>query len=71
MKKTVEIVTESINLDALLKWANLVGSGGEAKAAIQGGQVSVNGAIDTRRQKKIVSGDIVSFNGTDVQVVRK
>ena len=64
----VKITTEFIKLDALLKFASLVGSGGEAKALIQDGQVFVNGEICTMRGKKIRSGDIVSLDGQEVTV---
>jgi len=37
----IKIKTPVIHLDQLLKWANIVASGGEAKQLIQGGQVSV------------------------------
>lgn len=55
----VEIRTEFIRLDALLKYAALAGTGGEAKARIQSGEVLVNGEICTQRGKKIRSGDTV------------
>lgn len=44
-QKTVSITTEFIKLEALLKLANLVGTGGEAKMLIQDGQASVNGEV--------------------------
>lgn len=52
-----------IKLGQALKLAGLVESGVEAKEAIQGGLVKVNGAVDTRRGKKLVAGDEVSFDG--------
>lgn len=64
----VKITTEFIKLDALLKFASLVGSGGEAKALIQDGQVLVNGEVCTMRGKKIRSGDTVSLDGQEVTV---
>ncbi len=64
----VKITTEFIKLDALLKFASLVGSGGEAKALIQDGQVFVNGEVCTMRGKKIRSGDTVSLDGQEVTV---
>lgn len=66
----IKINTEFIKLDALLKFASLVSSGGEAKAIIQDGQVLVNGEICTMRGKKIREGDKVSVAGGDeVKVV--
>ena len=67
-KQTISITTEFIKLESLLKLANLVGSGGEAKVLIQDGQVSVNGEICTMRGKKLRPGDVVSFAGEELQV---
>lgn len=64
----VKITTEFIKLDALLKFASLVGSGGEAKALIQDGQVFVNGEVCIMRGKKIHPGDTVSLDGQEVTV---
>ena len=57
-KITVPITTEYIKLDALLKLANVVASGGEAKLLIQEGEVSVNGAPCLQRGKKLRPGDV-------------
>ena len=57
----ISISTEFINLDALLKFANLVSSGGEAKILIADGQVKVNGEVCLMRGKKIRPGDTVSL----------
>jgi ribosome-associated protein len=56
-KIEVKITTEFIRLDAALKLAHLVGSGGEAKIRIQEGEVKVNGAVCTMRGKKLREGD--------------
>lgn len=64
----VKITTEFIKLDALMKFASMTGSGGEAKAVINEGLVLVNGEVCTMRGKKIRPGDVVSFNGTEVTV---
>lgn len=56
----VKIKTESINLDQLLKWANIVSTGGEGKHLILTGQVKLNDQIETRRGKKVYPGDVVS-----------
>lgn len=61
--KTIIIQTEFIKLQDLLKFANLVESGGEAKERIQAGEVSVNGEVCTMRGKKIRPGDDVCFAG--------
>ncbi len=64
----IRIYTEYIKLDALLKFAGLCETGGEAKELIQGGQVKVNGEICTMRGKKCHAGDIVELDGRTVQV---
>ena len=61
--ETIVIHTEFIKLQDLLKFANLVGSGGEAKERIQAGEVSVGGEVCTMRGKKIRPGDDVLFQG--------
>ena len=61
--ETITIHTEFIKLQDLLKFANLVSSGGEAKERIQGGEVSVNGEVCLMRGKKIRPGDDVCFQG--------
>ena len=58
----VEIRKEPIELYQLLKIANLVQSGGEAKFVISEGLVRVNGFIETKKRKKIISGDVVEYN---------
>jgi len=57
----IKIETEYIKLDALLKFAAAVGTGGEAKAVIADGLVEVNGQVCTMRGKKLRPGDKVSF----------
>ena len=57
------IHTEFIKLDALLKLAGMVETGGEAKVLIQEGEVSVNGEVCLQRGRKIRPGDVVSFQG--------
>lgn len=64
----ITITTEFIKLQDLLKLANLVGTGGEAKIVIQNGGVSVNGEICTMRGKKIRPGDMVAFDGKELTV---
>ncbi|MBO5104225.1 MAG: RNA-binding S4 domain-containing protein [Ruminococcus sp.] len=68
MAESVKIKTEFIKLDALLKYASLVSSGGEAKMLIQDGQILVNGEVCTMRGKKIRSGDRVSFGDKEVVI---
>ena len=65
----VTITTEFIRMDALLKLAGLVMTGGEAKALIQGGEVLFCGEVCQMRGKKVREGDKVAFDGTEVEVV--
>ncbi len=64
----IKIDTEFIRLDALLKFAGAVGTGGEAKILIQDGQVLVNGQVCTMRGKKMRPGDRAELNGVTYQV---
>lgn len=64
----ITIKDEYIKLGQALKLAGLVGSGVDAKFVIQYGQVKVNGEVDTRRGKKLYSGDNFEFEGTLVTV---
>lgn len=64
----ITITTEFIKLQDLLKLANLVGTGGEAKIVIQNGDVLVNGEVCTMRGKKICPGDMVAFDGKELTV---
>ena len=66
--ETIIITTEFIKLQDLMKFANLVGSGGEAKVLIQEGDVKVNGEVCTMRGKKIRPGDVVTFAGASLTV---
>lgn len=62
-EETIQITTEFIKLDALLKFANVVMSGGEAKQIIQEGEVLVNGEVCTMRGKKMRPGDVAEIGG--------
>ena len=64
----ISIKGNFIKLDALMKFASLVGSGGEAKMAIGDGLVSVNGEVCTMRGKKIRPGDLISFCGQEISI---
>lgn len=66
--ETIQINTEFIKLEALLKFAGVAETGGAAKAMIQEGGVTVNGAPCTMRGKKIRPGDVVELNGIRLTV---
>ena len=69
--KEVEITKEPVELYKILKFEGLVESGGEAKAVIDAGQVLVNGETETRKRKKIVSGDVIEYATEKFKVVLK
>lgn len=66
----ISIYTEYIKLDALLKFASAVGTGGEAKQAVADGLVRVNGEICTQRGRKLRGGDRVDFGGLSFLVTQ-
>lgn len=67
--KTIEINREPVELYKLLKFEGLCNSGGEAKALIAEGHVTVNGEAETRKRRKIKSGDAIEFDGITYQIV--
>jgi len=56
---------DSIRLDQFLKLAGAAGTGGQAKLLIQGGEVTVNGEVETRRRRKLRPGDRVIVGGEE------
>ncbi len=66
----IKIHTEYIKLDDFLKFAGILGTGGMAKAVIQDGLVKVDGEVCTMRGKKLRGGEVVSFNGQTVKVIK-
>ncbi len=61
---------EFIKLGQALKKASLVGSGVDAKIVIQDGQVQVNGQTELQRGKKLHDGDVVTYDGETIQIVK-
>ncbi|MBW4679032.1 MAG: RNA-binding S4 domain-containing protein [Microcoleus vaginatus WJT46-NPBG5] len=57
-----------IRLNQFLKWQGIADTGGQAKLMIQGGEVLVNGIIETRRGRQLVSGDRVTVGGETFEV---
>ena len=66
--RTILIREEPIELCQLLKFAGLVGTGGEAKMLIIQELVSVNGEVETRKRRKIISGDTVALGDQRILV---
>jgi len=58
-----------VKLEQFLKWQGLVSTGGEAKHRIQGGEVRVNGSIETRRGRQLAAGDAVELDGRELVVL--
>lgn len=65
---SVMIRDEFIKLGQALKLAGFVSSGVEAKIAVQDGLVKVNGEVDVRRGRKLISGDIVEYDGSQFKI---
>ncbi len=59
-----------LRLDQFLKICGIAGTGGQAKLLIQGGEIHVNGELETRRRRKLAIGDTVQFEGRNYQVSR-
>ncbi len=68
--ETIKLRDEFIKLGQALKAANLVEDGVEAKYVIQDGEVKVNGEVDTRRGRKLYDGDIISFHGEEIKIIK-
>ena len=64
----IEISSQPIELCKLLKVANMVSGGGEAKIVISEGYVLLNGEVETQKRKKVYDKDIVEFNGDIIAV---
>jgi ribosome-associated protein len=60
---------EPAELCKILKFENLVQSGGEAKTVIAEGLVRVNGQVETRKRRKVYHGDTIAFAGATIEVV--
>lgn len=67
--REVHINREPVELYKILKFEGLVESGGEAKAVIEQGLVGVNGAVETRKRKQIVAGDVITYAGQTLRIV--
>ena len=70
MLKKIEITTEFIKLDSLLKFSGIAMTGGEAKELVLSGKVLFNGEVCTMRGKKVRAGDVVSLGDESVEVVK-
>ena len=62
------MTTATIRLDQFLKLTGIVGTGGQAKLAIQGGEVLVNRQVETRRRRQLYPGDKVTVGDDEFEV---
>ncbi len=67
--ETIKLREDYIKLGQALKAVGFVESGVDAKFVIQDGLVKVNGQVEVQRGKKLVSGDIVEFDGKSIQIL--
>ena len=67
--REVNIKNDVIRLGQLLKLADLVEAGGDVKALLADGAVTVNGEVEARRGRQLVRGDTISALGVDLRVV--
>ncbi|MBQ1508779.1 MAG: S4 domain-containing protein YaaA [Erysipelotrichaceae bacterium] len=72
MKKTqqIEITTDYLKLEQLLKIADIVSSGGEAKLFLQENEILVNGEEEHRRGRKLYPGDLITIAGKVYEICR-
>ena len=66
--REVIISREPVELYKILKFEGLAENGGSAKLIVAEGQVKVNGEVETRKRRKIVSGDSIEFQGETLQI---
>ena len=64
--RDVEMLREPLELFKILKFEGMASSGGEAKSVIDKGLVLLNGVVETQKRKKVLSGDIIEFNGEKI-----
>jgi ribosome-associated protein len=66
--RSVVINREPVELYKILKFEGLVDSGAQAKTVIADGLVLVNGEVETRKRRKMLSGDVVKFAGEELKL---
>ena len=71
-KETIEITTETITMDKLLKFSGVADTGGQAFLMVEDGVVRLNGQIVTEKRKKVQPGDVVNIdNQIELTVVKE
>lgn len=71
LNKKISIVSEFITLQQLLKLANVISSGGQAKSFLADNTISVNGVVDNRRGRKLFVGDSITINNNLCLTINK
>ena len=66
--REVSIRGDMIRLGQLLKLAGLAGSGGDARALVEDGAVTVNGEVETRRGRQLHPGDVIAVGDESVRI---
>ena len=66
----IKLRDEYIKLGQALKAAGLVGTGVDAKNEIIDGMVKVNGVVEVQRGKKLHEGDLVEYDGEQIQIIK-
>lgn len=70
MTEKIEIYSDFIKLDNIVKFSGLAATGGEAKILIQNGEITVNGEVCTMRGKKIRENDIIGYKNRRIEVIK-
>lgn len=71
-KEIVEITTETITMDKLLKFSGVAETGGQAFLMVEDGVVNLNGKVVIEKRKKVLPGDVVNIdNQIELTVVRE
>ncbi len=68
--EVIKLRDDYIKLGQALKACGLAQSGVDAKIAIQNGLVEVNGEVEYQRGKKLYDGDLVSYQGEEIKIVK-
>ena len=69
--ENIEIKTDVIQMDQLLKWAGIIESGGQMKFMIEDQVIKLNHVLVTEKRKKVFPGDILEINGVGTWKVVK
>lgn len=70
MREQIQIYTDSIQLNQLLKWIGFSGTGGQGNQLIDEGLITLNGVVVFEKRKKIFPGDQVSINSKEYLIIR-